>query len=598
MSKSSRSDASVVPLMRKQLDQELELILTRKTCHLRRKFRDAADFRAEVVRHDLTDRFYDANFMATLYCAFDAVLHLPVEGGDGLDASHEVVSELFHDLRRIGAESVNGNAVMSSFKQVQNMFVTKTPKNPGNDELLHELFVGFMATNGLRRICPNFAYILGGYKCLPPVINPDKSVAQWCETNANPNDFVNYVIYEKVEGKALADRLADCTFEEFFSWYIQILIAVQLGCDNVGFTHYDLHDENVLLRPWQNHPKIAIPYKVPSGATWYVTTNLVATMIDFGMAHVEVEGQHFGKYGLENWGVFPDQSRPLYDAYKILGFCLTGMLKFDPNTGRLIGYLNEKCFKRSLGLLRTFVDTNNEMSDNELTRMIVQEIETLHVFDVKRLRSEDSYDLWDNLEEIKTRYKREWSATVSTQKPNIPVLGCLHACMTPAGAEAEIAGSSKNETARDVKWVRAAPQSKRGMAAQARLPENITKLRQEMRQEHAQLAAELESVYNLSALGIPTVADSTQLQEIMEAYVEPNVNFRDHYTSYRKKQSLLNDYYHLKGEKPASEEFDLGPELSTWNANYERIYNKLNNLIVAAPNQALQNYMVSLMKPE
>uniref|UniRef100_A0A6C0CIX0 Protein kinase domain-containing protein n=1 Tax=viral metagenome TaxID=1070528 RepID=A0A6C0CIX0_9ZZZZ len=579
----------VVPLMRQQLHRELELILSRKTCHLRRKFKDANDFRAEIIKHDLSERFYDANFMATLYCTFDAVIHLPVEDGDGLDASHEIVSELFRDLRRIGAESVNGNAIMSSLNQVKDMFVIKTPKKPGNDELLHELFVGFMATNGLRRKCPNFAYILGGYKCLPPVINSDKSVSSWCATNAHPEDYVNYIIYEKVDGKSLADHLSKCTFEQFFSWYVQLLLAIQIGSDSVGFTHYDLHDENVMLRPWMGHEKIAIPYKVPSGATWYVHTDFVATMIDFGMTHVEVNREHFGKYGLESWGTFADQSRPLYDVYKILGFSIGEMLRTR----------NKKCARRSLGFLRILVDTNNEMTDDELIDMVKEEGKTLHVFSVKRLRSENSYDLWDYLKETKDRYPREWKDTVTTTEPTIPVLACLHACLTKRAAEEEIGGDqgmAKRETESDMKIVKAAPQSKRAALAKARLPENIHKLRQEMRKEHAKLVIKLADIHNLSSSGIPKIADSTQLQHILEVYVEPNVNFRDHYASYLKKQSVLNDYYLSRGETLESSEFDLGPQLQEWNRNYEQIYNKLNNLIVAAPNQATQNYMVSLMK--
>ena len=584
-----KKSSRIVPLMRQQLAREKELILTRKTCNLRRKFRDAADFREEAIKKDLTDRFYDSKFMATLYCAFDSVVHLPVEKGDGLDASHEVVSELFRDLRRIGEESVYGKVILAAVPGV----AIKTPTHPGDDELLHELFVGFMGTNGLRRLCPNYAYILGGYKCLPPVINADKTVSSWCATNAHPDDFVNYVIYEKIDGKPLSEHLATCTFSQFFSWYIQILLAVQIGCDTIGFTHYDLHDENILLRPWLQHKKIAIPYEVRSGATWYVKTDLVATMIDFGMSHIEVRGEQFGKYGLEKNGVFATRSRPLYDAFKILGFSISQMYQTR----------NNECLKKSLGLYRIFEDAGE--GDDELLQKILDEDTTFHSFSDVPRPSEDSYDLWDYMEEVKAQYGREWSATVTTSPPpNVALLACLHACLSEQAAEKEIGGvidtktgiSTTSQIVSSTKIIKAAPQSKRAALAKADLPRKIHQLRQEMRAEHAQLVQQLNTVHNLSSLGIPRVADSAQLQNIMDAYVEPNVNFKDHYTNYRRKQELLNNYYSMQGEKLESAEFDFGPELQEWNGSYEQIYNKLNNLIVAAPNQATQNYMVGLMK--
>jgi hypothetical protein len=593
----ARKGSSIVPLMSQQLARERELILTRKTCNLRRKFRDAGDFREEAIKKDLTDRFYDSRFMATLYCAFDSVVHLPVEKGDGLDASHEVVSELFRDLRRIGEESVYGKVILASIPGV----AIKTPTHPGMDELLHELFVGLTGTNGLRRLCPNYAYILGGYKCLPPIINADKTVSSWCATNAHPDDYVNYVIYEKIDGKSLADHLATCTFSQFFSWYVQLLLAVQIGCDTVGFTHYDLHDENVLLRPWLQHKRIAIPYEVRSGATWYVKTDLVATMIDFGMSHIEVRGEQFGKYGLEKNGVYATRSRPLYDAFKILGFSISQMYQTR----------NNECLKKSLGLYRIFEDAGE--SDDELLQQILDEDTTFHSFSDVPRPSEDSYDLWDYMEEVKERYGREWSATVTTSPPpNVAILTCLHACLSEQAAEKEIGGvidtstgiptsvnirgTTTSQITSHAKIIKAAPQSKRAALAKAALPRKIHQLRQEMREEHAQLAKQLDAIHDLSSLGIPRVADSAQLQDIMDAYVEPMVNFKDHYTNYRRKQELLNDYYTMQGEKLESAEFDFGPELQEWNGSYEQVYNKLNNLIVAAPNQATQSYMVNLMK--
>src|SRR5690606_9687520 len=130
---------------------------------------------------------------------------------------------LVTSLRRIGAESENGNASMVGIRSTKDVLILKTPKRRTNDELFHEYLVWTTATNPLRRLCPNFSYILGAFKCLPPSIADDKSVTSWCEANhIDANHVVNYVIYEKVPGEPIESHMQTCSATTFFSWFVQI----------------------------------------------------------------------------------------------------------------------------------------------------------------------------------------------------------------------------------------------------------------------------------------------------------------------------------------------------------------------------------------
>ena len=132
--------------------------------------------KAALIAKDLEPRFHEASFMAVLFCIFDVILFSPVPSSSGIRETNDKITNIFQDIRRIGAESVEGFALMSSFKQFDDMFVIKVPRNPENDRLFHEYFIGISCTNELRNIIPNYAYILGAFKCMPPTIGTDKRV--------------------------------------------------------------------------------------------------------------------------------------------------------------------------------------------------------------------------------------------------------------------------------------------------------------------------------------------------------------------------------------------------------------------------------------
>lgn len=268
----------------------------------------------------LTLSFNQATIVESIFCSLDSQLN--VSDMYSYEASNEV-TKFFNNLRRIGAESVEGFALFAGVGIAKDLFVIKVPQNPKYDNLFHEYFVGISCLNKLRRHIPTFSYVFGAFTCSPPIINKDKSVSSFCSSK---NNGVNYVIFEKVNGPSFRDVVKNCTLTQYLSYMIQVIIGLKFAHRHCDFTHYDLHDENVLLRdiPTANKKWVYVPYDY-NNTTLYIKTDRIPTIIDYGRTHVKVkinsQPMNFGYFSDIN-GLFVDKSRPLYDIYKLMMFTL------------------------------------------------------------------------------------------------------------------------------------------------------------------------------------------------------------------------------------------------------------------------------------
>lgn len=425
--------------MEVQERRELELISSFKKCNVRGAIQNIDQLKQRLIEEDLDKRFYDASIMSTLFCVFDVLLYAPSEStlaemGEFPETSSEIY-DVFDKLRRIGAESEDGVALLAGFGELDNMFIIKAPKDPLKDEMFHEYFIGVTTTNPMRSFVPNYAYIFGAFKCQPPIVAEDKRVTQWCG-RGNRDTYVNYIVYEKIPGKEMKEMCKTCTFPEYLSWFIQLALALQMGAEKRGFTHYDLHSENVLMRDWI-YDDFAIPYDTPFGIV-YIRTNKISTMIDFGRSHAVVNGESFGVYGFEEYGAFPDVTRPWYDLYKILMFSMYDMLKSK----------NTETLEEALPLLQLIIDRKFAMTQDQLFEQINEERRTFFVFsdivmDIEKPGPRE-ITLWDYLAEVEGEYPDLWPEIVLAEPPSsVPILECDEFKPNLKGAAEAINGCGK-----------------------------------------------------------------------------------------------------------------------------------------------------------
>lgn len=272
------------------------------------KYISSVDF--SRVKDVLNDNFYDSKSIQTTACLTDTILYLSKDRSGFLDFNDQILN-WFDSAEKIGSDSVYGTAISTSIKGTPGMLVLKAPKSNNQDNTLHhELFVGFFGTNAARKDnIPNFVYIFGGFECSPPVVTEDSVII--CGTRAPK---VQYVIYENIPGKSLEKTIENMSPLDFYSIMLQILFATIYGYEKFDWTHYDLHDDNVILRPLKETKRIKYIIK---GRDYYVPSNYVATMIDYGKSHISYEGKHYGILQCNGY-IFPEVSFPLYDIYKYL----------------------------------------------------------------------------------------------------------------------------------------------------------------------------------------------------------------------------------------------------------------------------------------
>jgi hypothetical protein len=240
------------------------------------------------------------------------------------DTNNIIIKKYINNLQKINTKSKIGNAFFVDFLKSSEMFIVKTPKSIDDDNLEHELIVGLYGTNTLRQYIPNFAYIYGGFKCSGPILNDNNKVVDWCVNN---NYSVNYILYENINPSiSLETYLETCTSKEYLNIFLQIIYSLRMANKMIDFTHYDLHTGNILIRDI-NIEKFQIQYDTENGVE-YITTDLIATFIDFGMSHIynedliiagdHIENGHYGVYNFLYYDVYPNKSWIMSDIYKVL----------------------------------------------------------------------------------------------------------------------------------------------------------------------------------------------------------------------------------------------------------------------------------------
>jgi hypothetical protein len=362
-------------------------------------------------------QLYNPSVMQAALCTADSVFYTSPYDVGSMYRNNRIRSYI-HSLRQIGAESVEGYAMAASFENAADLFVVKAPRDPRRDDLLHELVVGLYGTNRLRQFIPNFAYIFGGFKCSPPLIDPaTKEVVTWCLSNENA---VNYVLYENIMPSVSAgDYFPAATGPQFVSTYLQLLYALRTAHGKIDYTHYDLHFNNVLLRtPDMNGHSgpFQIEYETERGVE-YLTTDKIVTIIDYGFSHITtIDGEHFGKSDLVPLSIFPTSSWIFHDVYKFLLFAVYA-------AG---GEGNASLINEARKIFRFFNQSEDVLSASS------SQFDTRYAFPYM----EKTKNL--QLDDFIAYVRRVCDTSFLGARTSVPILDCDHMCLSQAGALSQI----------------------------------------------------------------------------------------------------------------------------------------------------------------
>lgn len=307
-----------------------------------------------IASKDENNIFLDSASLEALACVAQNIV---LFDGPNLRTGYNFVRKLMTDIRLIGSPSANGVVMSASmYDKYKDLVIIKAPQR--YDEyteaaINHELVVG-KVLNSIRSVVPNFAFILGAFECGPPVVKPgvgksEKSkVITWCRGGSK----VKYIMYENVSNsKSLYDFCETCSGQDYMDIIIQINYALMMAYRMVGFTHYDLHGENILIKEIKDHREGAY---IPYGGD-FVYSKYLAMFIDYGYSHVYLPGTDNESVGYKpdsgpkenlymiQHGTYIDRPSPLADCYRLLEATLSYMKQ-----------VNRKAYDEVYGLMYFF----------------------------------------------------------------------------------------------------------------------------------------------------------------------------------------------------------------------------------------------------
>ncbi len=291
-------------------------------------------FNGERIDHILssTDSL-NANLHDNIACSLNAVIY---DENNSWALNHDRLRNWISSFDKFGDESAEGNAFKVKFLNSDDIVVIKTPKNmdPKLDDLAHEALVGLYGMNKLRHILPNYMYVYGYFNCNPPIIKGfDVETTSWCSKSAGTHES-SYLITEYIRDSVPYNEFLidpDTSVFDITVVLYQLFNALSLAYLYYGYTHYDLHFGNVLVRKFNR--KVSIPYlDSNTKVQGYFVSNYIPYIIDYGYSRIKVGNMPFAKIGLEKMGIDSSKSFPMMDVYKFICFSGYVLHRSKPKT--------------------------------------------------------------------------------------------------------------------------------------------------------------------------------------------------------------------------------------------------------------------------
>jgi hypothetical protein len=289
--------------------------------------------------------FAEVEVLDALFCTYDITAVFGESVPEDLAQDIKTVLHRLHyssngiisweGLQRLTPEPIIQNAHRSV-----EIFSLKVGKPQYPQQLLHELFVMLLYTNRLRKLIPNFQLAYASLNLIRPLVECKTAnlsgITSICPCNTDQT--VDYLLLEKLTGVTMTEALKTCSLDDFLSWIIQLSLAIEMGVIHFGFTHNNLHTDNVIIRKLDTETSIRYFHQ---NNLYLLKTSTVAVMTNFELAHVKHkydgivnpddaaraafvvnQSEHFGPLGFTDLGIYHNETRPFYDLYKVVMWSL------------------------------------------------------------------------------------------------------------------------------------------------------------------------------------------------------------------------------------------------------------------------------------
>lgn len=377
-----------------------------------------------VVDTILKEKYMDGSHLDILKTMFNIILDNPSKSSDSGFPIPYLDSSILNILGSFKLASLKdtseGYALFSSFKSISDMVVIKTSKKKkDNMGILYEYFIGTIGINKLRSLIPNFTYTLAIFKSNPLHIEEDKTISS--DVLHNDSDTRYYVVYEKIKGISIDEYIKNMTDkggdgDKLINYIIQIAFSLVIAQREIGFVHYDLHTDNIILRTLSS-PKV-VDYDI-DGITYRIETDAIPTIIDYGFSHFVHEGVPLGIKTIPKLGIIPTLTSNGIDLYKVIMFMMNSIFHHKSSSlfnkvSWIMGYYKNDPF----GIDKAYQKRDSSMMNSAL------DVGWKSFYNVTRDNSPDIYN--DSpinfLNWIKTTNKKFWDKSIKSSDSlyNIP----------------------------------------------------------------------------------------------------------------------------------------------------------------------------------
>lgn len=268
-------------------------------------------------------RIYDPNYQKYLTRILDTITSAPP-----LDerTQAEKIRIWLKQVTVIG-KGFFGVAASSGINKVNGILVFKFNTKSGHS-IAHEFVVGKIL-NSLRdsQRTINFVYTYGAFNCgQSPIV--DRRLPAFCH-NDSPNSggkyAVDHLMIENItNAKSFYSFVSTrgLTIEQYLSVFLQLFYALSVANSEHGFTHWDLHGENILIKSearfadyWNTFTTVAGNERVD-----VKTFGNIPYIIDYGQATIQTpSGAYLGPVSSAiPRDYFSGQPFLLFDLYKII----------------------------------------------------------------------------------------------------------------------------------------------------------------------------------------------------------------------------------------------------------------------------------------
>ena len=294
--------------------------------------------------------FLDANMMRSLSCFLQWVVYTSTSKNDAKPKEIPLLHQIHWIQNAITKGKKGGSGAVEfsmAFDQRLEITVKKALYSTDGPDMLHEYIVALYGTNHLRHVCPNFAYTFALYQ------SPSKIVRLAMEKIPGPQ-IVEYL------RKLNAEPFSEAYIHKFLKVWVQIVLGLEVAQETLFFTHFDLHGQNVLVRP-ADPPVSYLEFPVMDQVYKLDKVVEVTTLIDFGHSTIRYDKGFVGqtKNGFPEYGMYPFYV-PGADLFKLMAYLWstlyqslsTGSMSASTNASR-IGTFFQFCLDKFYGVQTT-----------------------------------------------------------------------------------------------------------------------------------------------------------------------------------------------------------------------------------------------------